>query len=160
MPDTSHHDTFWTDVSDHVMRYGPVFENRIIDRAEGSFVYDTDGAAILDFTSGQMSALLGHSHPDVVRVIRDQIGRLDHLFSGMLSRPVVELCTRLGRMAPGLDKALLLSTGGEANEAASRLAKCVTGKHEIVAFTRRLPIAIGGLRVQYALLNRHIGNAI
>ena len=136
MPDTSHHDTFWTDVSDHVMRYGPVFENRIIDRAEGSFVYDTDGAAILDFTSGQMSALLGHSHPDVVRVIREQIGRLDHLFSGMLSRPVVELCTRLGRMAPGLDKAMLLSTGGEANEAAIRLAKCVTGKHEIVAFTR------------------------
>ena len=136
MPDTSHHDTFWTDVSDHVMRYGPVFENRIIDRAEGSFVYDSDGAAILDFTSGQMSALLGHSHPDVVRVIRDQIGRLDHLFSGMLSRPVVELCTRLGRMAPGLDKAMLLSTGGEANEAAIRLAKCVTGKHEIVAFTR------------------------
>ncbi|CAK7261782.1 MULTISPECIES: aspartate aminotransferase family protein [unclassified Shinella] len=136
MPDTVGKNSFWSDVSDHVMRYGPVFERRIIQRAEGSFVYDTDGAAILDFTSGQMSSLLGHSHPDVVRVVRDQIGRLDHLFSGMLSSPVVDLCARLGRMVPGLEKAMLLSTGGEANEAAIRLAKCVTGKHEIVAFSK------------------------
>lgn len=129
-------DGFWSDIADHVMRYGPVFERRIIARAEGSFVYDTDDKAILDFTSGQMSALLGHSHPDIVRVVRDQIGRLDHLFSGMLSPPVVDLCARLGRMVPGLEKAMLLSTGGEANEAAIRLAKCVTGKHEIVAFSK------------------------
>lgn len=136
MPDTSRHSRFWSDVDSHVMRYGPVFERRIIDCAEGSFVYDTDGKAILDFTSGQMSAVLGHSHPEVVRVIREQAGRLDHLFSGMLSQPVVDLCSRLGRMVPGLEKTMLLSTGGEANEAAIRLAKCVTGKHEIVAFSK------------------------
>ncbi|MFN3209863.1 MAG: aspartate aminotransferase family protein [Roseovarius sp.] len=136
MPDSNLQDSFWSDVESHVMRYGPVFERRIIDRAEGSFVYDTDGNAILDFTSGQMSAVLGHSHPEVVRVIREQAGRLDHLFSGMLSQPVVELCSRLGRLAPGLEKTMLLSTGGEANEAAIRLAKCVTGKHEVVAFTK------------------------
>ncbi|VVT21448.1 2,2-dialkylglycine decarboxylase [Roseovarius sp. EC-HK134] len=136
MPDANRHSSFWSDVDSHVMRYGPVFERRIIDRAEGCFVYDTDGKPILDFTSGQMSAVLGHSHPEVVRVIREQAGRLDHLFSGMLSQPVVALCSRLGRMVPGLEKTLLLSTGGEANEAAIRLAKCVTGKHEIVAFTK------------------------
>ena len=136
MPDANRHSSFWSDVDSHVMRYGPVFERRIIDRAQGSFVHDTDGNAILDFTSGQMSAVLGHSHPEVVRVIREQAGRLDHLFSGMLSQPVVDLCSRLGRMVPGLEKTMLLSTGGEANEAAIRLAKCVTGKHEIVAFTK------------------------
>lgn len=136
MPNANRHSSFWSDVDSHVMRYGPVFERRIIDRAEGCFVYDTDGKPILDFTSGQMSAVLGHSHPEVVRVIREQAGRLDHLFSGMLSQPVVALCSRLGRMVPGLEKTLLLSTGGEANEAAIRLAKCVTGKHEIVAFTK------------------------
>ncbi|MGX0975830.1 4-aminobutyrate aminotransferase-like enzyme [Roseovarius sp. MBR-51] len=136
MPDSSRHSAFWSDVDSHVMRYGPVFERRIIDRAEGCFVYDTDGKAILDFTSGQMRALLGHSHPEVVRVIREQAGRLDHLFSGMLSQAVVTLCSRLCRMVPGLEKTMPLSTGGEANEAAIRLAKCVTGKHEIVAFTK------------------------
>lgn len=136
MPVSGRHSSFWSDVDSHVLRYGPVFERRIIDRAKGCFVYDTDGKAILDFTSGQMSAVLGHSHPEVVRAIREQAGRLDHLFSGMLSQPVVGLCSRLGRMVPGLEKAMLLSTGGEANEAAIRLAKCVTGKHEIVAFTK------------------------
>ncbi|BBK38859.1 aspartate aminotransferase family protein [Allostella sp. ATCC 35155] len=127
---------FWDAVSNHVMRYGPQFERRVIDRAEGSFVYDTAGRAILDFTSGQMSAVLGHSHPAIVRTVQAQIGRLDHLFSGMLSRPVVELCRRLGSLQPGLEKVLLLSTGGESNEAAIRLAKIVTGKHEIVAFSK------------------------
>ena len=71
-----------------------------------------------------------------MRTLRDQVGRLDHLFSGMLSRPVVDLCTRLGSLVPGLEKTMLLSTGGESNEAAIRLAKCVTGRHEIVAFTK------------------------
>ena len=127
---------FWTDVSNHVMRYGPQFEKRVIDRAAGSYVYDTSGAAILDFTSGQMSAVLGHSHPEIVRTIRDQIGRLDHIFSGMLSRPVVDLARRLGSLVPGLEKVLLLSTGAESNEAAIRLAKLVTGRHEIVAFSK------------------------
>ncbi len=50
---------FWSAVSGHVMRYGPEFERRIIERAEGSYVYDAAGQPILDFTSGQMSALLG-----------------------------------------------------------------------------------------------------
>ncbi|QEW24172.1 2,2-dialkylglycine decarboxylase (plasmid) [Marinibacterium anthonyi] len=129
-------DDFWANVDDHVMRYGPTFERKIIDRASGSYVFTEDGQRILDFTSGQMSAVLGHSHPEIVKTVQAQIGRLDHLFSGMLSRPVVDLCTRLGGMVPGLEKTLLLSTGGESNEAAIRLAKVVTGKHEIVAFSR------------------------
>ena len=131
-PDTE----FWSSVSNHVIRYGPQFEARIIDRAEGSFVYDSAGEPILDFTSGQMSAVLGHAHPEIVRTVRDLIGRLDHLFSGMLSPPVVDLSKRLGSLVPGLEKVLLLSTGAESNEAAIRLAKIVTGKHEIVAFSR------------------------
>jgi len=127
---------FWSAVHSHVLRYGSQFEPRIITRAEGSRVFDAAGRPILDFTSGQMSALLGHSHPEIVRVVRDQIGTLDHLFSAMLSPPVVELSRRLGSLAPGLEKVLLLSTGAESNEAAIRLAKLVTGKHEIVAFAQ------------------------
>ena len=72
----------------------------IIERAKGSFVYDADGRAILDFTSGQMSAVLGHSHPEIVSVIGEYAGKLDHLFSGMLSRPVVDLATRLADVTP------------------------------------------------------------
>ena len=58
--------------------------------------------------------------------VRDGIARLDHLFSSMLSRPVVDLAEALAGLVPQLPKVMLLSTGGEANEAAIKLAKLVT----------------------------------
>jgi 2,2-dialkylglycine decarboxylase (pyruvate) len=128
---------FWDDVERHVVRYGGAFTPEIIASARGSFVYTEDGRRILDFTSGQMSAILGHAHPEIVATVQKQIGELDHLFSGMLSRPVVELCRRLAESLPApLDKTLLLTTGAESNEAAVRMAKLVTGRHEIVSFAR------------------------
>lgn len=123
----------------HLIRYSgrAGFSPAVIDRAEGSWVYTEDGRALLDFTSGQMSAILGHSHPEIVATVREQVGRLDHLYSGMLSRPVIDLARRLAdTLPPPLDKAMLLSTGAEANEAALRMAKLVTGKHEVVSFAR------------------------
>ncbi|HEX4251159.1 MAG TPA: aspartate aminotransferase family protein [Pseudonocardia sp.] len=129
---------FWSDVDNHVIRYGPGgFTPEIIDRALGSYLYTADGRQILDFTSGQMSAILGHSHPEIVATVQRAVAELDHLFSGMLSRPVVTLSRRLAESLPEpLDKVMLLTTGAEANEAALRLAKLVTGKFEIVSFSR------------------------
>ena len=126
---------FWSDVDRHLVRYGGRFTGEIIERAEGSFLYTESGRKVLDFTSGQMSAILGHSHPEIVATVRQQVGTLDHLFSGMLSRPVVELARRLAESLPApLSKTLLLTTGAEVNEAALRMAKLVTGKHEVVSF--------------------------
>ena len=132
-------DSFWTDADRHLVRYigAGGFVREIIDRAEGGFVYTADGRRLLDFTSGQMSAILGHSHPAVVATIQRQAATLDHLFSGMLSRPVVELARRLAGSLPApLEKVLLLTTGAESNEAAIRMAKLVTGRHEIISFAR------------------------
>ncbi|WP_435210453.1 aspartate aminotransferase family protein [Streptomyces sp. bgisy034] len=134
---TASESTFWTDADRHLVRYGGGFTREIIERAAGSFVYTADGRKILDFTSGQMSAILGHSHPAIVETVQRQVATLDHLYSGMLSRPVVDLARRLAETLPApLDKALLLTTGAESNEAAIRMAKLVTGKHEIVSFAR------------------------
>ncbi len=132
-------DAFWADADRHLIRYAgaSAFSPAIIDHAAGSFLFTEDGRRILDFTSGQMSAILGHSHPEIVATVTRQAMRLDHLFSGMLSRPVVDLARRLaGTLPEPLEKALLLTTGAEANEAAIRMAKLVTGKHEIVSFAR------------------------
>lgn len=136
---------FWARARQHLIRYGGSFEPMIIERAQGSFVYDADGRAILDFTSGQMSSLLGHGHPEVAAVVADHAQRLDHLFSGMLSRPVVELATRLAEIAPGgLERSMLLTTGAEANEAAIKLAKLYTGKFEVVSFAQSWHGMTGG----------------
>ncbi|MEU6826097.1 aspartate aminotransferase family protein [Streptomyces atriruber] len=128
---------FWAQAEEHLVRYGGEFTREIIDRAAGSFVFTADGRKILDFTSGQMSAILGHSHPRIVATVQQQVARLDHLYSGMLSRPVVDLARRLADTLPApLTKTLLLTTGAESNEAALRMAKLVTGRHEVVSFAR------------------------
>ncbi|MCM3212998.1 aspartate aminotransferase family protein [Niallia taxi] len=128
----------WGDVERHVGRYGaPFFIPEIIDHAKGSYVYTEEGRRIIDFTSGQMSSTIGHSHPEVVATLQESAGRLDHLFSGMLSRPSINLCTHIAEtVTDPLTKVIPLSTGSEVNEAALRMAKLVTGKFEVVSFNR------------------------
>ncbi|WP_245578876.1 aspartate aminotransferase family protein [Inquilinus limosus] len=135
---------FWTRARRHLLRYGGDFVPFVPVRAEGAFLTDAAGRRVLDFTSGQMSAILGHSQPEIVATVRDAVGRLDHLFSSMLSAPVVDLAEALAGLVPGLPKVMLLSTGGESNEAAIRLAKLVTGKWEIVGFTQSWHGMTGG----------------
>ncbi|CAI4061319.1 hypothetical protein SKDZ_07G0060 [Saccharomyces kudriavzevii ZP591] len=121
--------------SKHLLCYGAKFAPMIITRAEGSYVYAGE-RKILDFTSGQMSTLLGHGHPEICETISEHAHHLDHLFSGMLSPPVFELAEKLTGLLPaGLDRAMFLSTGSEANEAAIKLAKVYTGKFEVVGLS-------------------------
>jgi 4-aminobutyrate aminotransferase-like enzyme len=118
---------------DKLINYGTKFEKDIIVGAKGLYVYTASGHKVLDWTSGQMSCLIGHGHPEIVKTIADHAASLDHLFSGMLSPPVLHLAQRLTSVLPdGLDKAFFLSTGGESNEAAIKMAKVFTGKFEIV----------------------------
>src|SRR5690242_1943699 len=144
MPSIPDHVEFWQRARRHLLKYGGEFVDFVPVRAEGAFLYDAAGRRVLDFTSGQMSAVLGHSHPEIVATVRDGIGRLDHLFSSMLSRPVVDLAEALAELAPQLPKVMLLSTGGEANEAAIKIAKLVTGGWEVVGFAQSWHGMTGG----------------
>ena len=128
-----------------VFRYGGDFAEMQITRAQGCHIFDQNGRSILDFTSGQMSAILGHSHAEIAEVVRDQSANLDHLHSSFLSDPVVAFAETLTAMLPeSLDRVLPLSTGGEANEAALRIAKTYTGGFEVVAFDRSWHGVTGG----------------
>lgn len=128
-----------------LFRYGGDFAEQRIVRAKGSYIYDSDGREILDFTSGQMSGILGHGHPEIVAVVHEMASSLDHLHSSFLSDPVIEFADALTDILPdGLDRVLPLSTGGEANEAALRIAKTYTGGFEVVAFDRSWHGVTGG----------------
>jgi 2,2-dialkylglycine decarboxylase (pyruvate) len=119
----------------NLIRYGGSFMPGLAAQAAGAYVQMEDGRRVLDFTSGQMSGILGHSHPAVVECIRRQSESLIHLYSGMLSEPVIELAGKLASLLPdSLSKVLLLTTGAESNEAALRLSKMYTGGFEILAF--------------------------
>ncbi len=89
-----------------LIRYGGNFSPDLIVGAKGVYIYSADGRKILDFTSGQMSCLIGHGHEEIVQTIVEHAAGLDHLFSGMLSPPVVQLAERLTGLLPdGLDRA-------------------------------------------------------
>ncbi|KAF2496179.1 dialkylglycine decarboxylase [Lophium mytilinum] len=124
------------DATSSLLTYGSEFHKDIITHARGVYIYTAIGHRMLDWTSGQMSCLIGHGNPEIVKVISEHAASLDHLFSGMLSPPPISLAMRLTSLTPkGLDKAFFLSTGGESNEAALRLAKFYTGKYEVVGLS-------------------------
>lgn len=130
---------------ERVFRYGGDFADHRIVRARGHYIYDSEGREILDFTSGQMSGILGHGHPEIVAVVEDMVVNLDHLHSGFLSDPVINFVDALTDILPEkLNRVLPLSTGGESNEAALRIAKTYTGGFEIVAFDRSWHGVTGG----------------
>ena len=130
---------------EHMFRYTHEFSETIICAAHGACVRDRDGREILDFTSGQMSAILGHAHPEIVAAVSEGIARLDHLHSSFLSDIVIDFTDALSGLLPdSLSKVLPLSTGGESNDAALRMAKLATGRYEIVAFDRSWHGVTGG----------------
>ncbi|WWD22575.1 hypothetical protein CI109_107068 [Kwoniella shandongensis] len=139
MPSTTFDaDQFWSDANNHLIRYsgGSQFIKRVIVKAQDCILIDSDGKEIIDWTSGQMSSMLGHGHPEIVQVVHDSMSTLDHLFSGFITKPVVDAATMLASLLPPqLSKIQFLNTGAESNECAIRMAKLYTGKHEIVAFS-------------------------
>jgi 4-aminobutyrate aminotransferase-like enzyme len=127
---------FWSRADKFLMTTGVPYSPFIIKKAKGAKLYDVEGKQILDFTSGQMSSLLGHSHPEVVEVIKDYAENLDHLLSNMVTQPVVDLAERLAHLLPApLKKSFFLNTGSETIEAAIKMAKYYTGGFEVVAFS-------------------------
>lgn len=73
---------------------------------------------------------------EIAEVVSTYVRDLDHLFSAMVTEPVVSLADKLTSMMPeGLDKCMFLSTGGEANELALKIAKTYTGGFEIVSLS-------------------------
>ncbi len=104
------------------------------DHGEGVWVWDVDGNKYIDFTSGVLVTNVGHTHPRHVKAIREQAARLMNCYSFptpervTLSQRLVEL------LPPNLNKVFLLTTGAESTEAALRIAKRYTGKHEVLSF--------------------------
>ncbi len=96
----------------------------IIERAEGTYLYDTAGRALLDGIASWWCVSLGHSHPRIVEAIRRQAGLLSHCILGGMSHPrAIELAERLAAITPGdLGHAFFACDGASAVEAALKIA--------------------------------------
>ena len=106
-------------------------------RGEGAFVEDVDGNVFLDCTAGIAVTATGHSHPDVVQAIVEQAGKFLHMSgTDFYYEPQVRLGEELSAIAPmpGPHRSFFGNSGTEANEAALKLAKYYTKRHNIIAF--------------------------
>jgi acetylornithine/succinyldiaminopimelate/putrescine aminotransferase len=107
-----------------------------ISRAEGSYIYDTNNNAYLDFVAGVSACPLGHNHPKVIHAIKAQLDKYLHVmvYGEYIQKPAVELTRLLAENLPSpLEKTYLTNSGTEAIEGALKLAKRATGRSKIIA---------------------------
>lgn len=120
---------------EYLVRYGGDTFPNLFTSAKGTIVRDDTGREILDFTSGQMCATVGHNHPAIVAAVHRAGETAFHFFSGMIPETVAQLAATMARdwMPAGLTKSIFVNTGSESNEIALRMAKMHKSGFEILA---------------------------
>lgn len=107
-----------------------------VSHAKGSYIFDKEGNAHLDFVAGVSACSLGHCHPNVVKAVKKQLDSYMHVmvYGEYIQKPAVALSKLLASSLPNpLNKVYLTNSGTEAIEGALKLARRVTGKSQIIA---------------------------
>ncbi len=106
-----------------------------LKEATGMMITDTSDKTYLDFTSGIGVCNLGHRHPDVQKHIEDQLNKYWHV-SNLYHNPIQERVAKALTEKSSGDLVFFSNSGAEANEAAIKLARKVTGKETIITFNQ------------------------
>ena len=104
----------------------------IIERGEGSRVWDEDGKEYVDYLIGSGPMLLGHGHPEVLDVVQSQLGRGLTFFANNAAG--IQLAEDICNAVPCAEQVRYLTSGGEADMYALRLARAYTGRSKIMKF--------------------------
>lgn len=122
-------------VSNAVGRYTEI----VFARGEGSYVFDVDGKRYIDLASGIATNAVGHCHPRVVKAIADQAATMIHSGTPVgYNAPYVEMLEALKSTMPAPlsnGKGMLVNSGSEAIEAALKMARMMTKRPMVLAFT-------------------------
>ena len=107
-----------------------------IESAKGSYIYDVNGKAYLDFVAGVSSNTLGHSNPIITNAVKDQLDKYTHVmvYGEYVQSPQYKLAKLLAENLPdNLSCTYFTNSGTEAIEGAMKLAKRTTGRSEIIS---------------------------
>ncbi|MEO9170530.1 MAG: aminotransferase class III-fold pyridoxal phosphate-dependent enzyme [Candidatus Baltobacteraceae bacterium] len=109
-----------------------------IDRAQGVYLYDTDGKRYLDLSAGLVAVNLGHGNAHVADAIAAQAKRLCYASPQFFNDARSSLAERLSAIGPWPQGARVFFTtgGGEANEDALKMARAITGRHKVLTAYR------------------------
>ncbi len=112
--------------------FGNFESSVVICKAKGSRLWDADGNEYIDLLLSSGPMILGHGHPEVVEVILEQVGKGTTFFA---NNPAgIELAEVICDAVACAEQVRFLSTGGEADMYAIRLARAFTGRDKIVKF--------------------------
>jgi 4-aminobutyrate aminotransferase len=111
--------------------------NFVAERAEGSYIYTSDGRRLLDFTCGIGVTNTGHCHPKVVEAIREQAGNFLHAqVNIVIHKPMLQLIDELRTIVPpSIDSFFFANSGAEAVENAIKIARMATGRQNVIVFS-------------------------
>lgn len=106
-------------------------------KGEGAFVFDEDDNKYLDLYGGHAVISIGHSHPEYVKAVTEQVQNLG-FYSNSVKNPLQkELAGKLERVSGVKDYSLFLcNSGAEANENALKVASFHTGKDRVIYFEK------------------------
>ena len=110
-----------------------------VDHAEGVYIHAKDGKSYMDMVAGIAVTNIGHRHPKVVQAIKDQVDQYMHVmvYGEYKQSPQYLFAKKLNDVLPEeLSMTYFVNSGTEANEAALKLTKRVTGRTELVAFKK------------------------
>lgn len=112
--------------------FGNFDPNIVIREGRGARVWDEDGGEYVDFLIGSGPMILGHGHPEVIEAVERQLSKGMTFFANNTSG--IELAEEICRAVPCADQVRFVSTGGEADMYAMRLARAFTGRDKIMKF--------------------------
>lgn len=110
-----------------------------VRKAKGSYIYSDDDKVYLDMIAGIAVTNIGHRHPKVVEAIKNQVDQYMHVmvYGEYQQSPQYLLAKKLNDCLPdNLSMTYFVNSGTEANEAALKLAKRITGRTELIAFNK------------------------
>ena len=105
-------------------------------RGEGALLFDENGKAFIDCSSGHGVANLGHAHPKVATAIAQQASKLITLFESYPNDQRAALMEKLTSLTPGLQRVFFCNSGTESVEAALKFSRLSTGRKGIIAAMR------------------------
>ncbi len=108
-----------------------------VEKANGIYIEDINGKSYMDMIAGVAVNNLGHGHPHIIKAIKDQVDKHLHVmvYGEYIQHTQLNFGLKLTSLLPkSLNTVYTVNSGTEANEAALKLAKRVTGRTELVSF--------------------------
>lgn len=116
-----------------IRAWASIAEPTVVAEAKGAILKDPEGNEYIDCTSGLFAAIIGHSNPDVIAAVKDQVEKVTQLSALQATEPMILLAEMLAQLTPEpIQKSYFTTGGSESVEVALKMARQYTGKYETI----------------------------